>query len=311
MMKKTVLLVTLFLLFAAVSLRPHVSEVSLDPDKIVVKPALLRSFDDPILTDALMDRLMKDRHWKTLIQEKKMAVSLVDLQDGNNPRFASVNGDEMMYAASLPKIAILLAAMDAIEKGELKVDPVIKQDMRIMISQSDNHAASRMIDRLGYDKIEEVLTHPEYRLYDKDQGGGLWVGKRYGRKGKRNPDPLKGLSHAATSNQVARFYYLMERGELVSPQRSQEMMGIMQAPELHHKFVNTLDDVAPQAAIYRKSGSWRNYHADSALVKDDLWRNYILVALIDDAEGEAICRELVRVAEEVLRSTRHMATMDR
>ena len=36
-------------------------------------------------------------------------------------------------------------------------------------------------------------------------GGGLWVGKRYAAAGKRLPDPMNGLSHGATVEQVSRF----------------------------------------------------------------------------------------------------------
>jgi beta-lactamase class A len=168
-----------------------------------------------------------------------------------------------------------------------------------------------MIDRVGYEKIADVLQHPQHRLYDEGQGGGLWVGKRYGRSDRRMPDPLKGLSHAATANQVARFYYLMANGRLVNPERSEQMMRIMEGPELHHKFVNTLDRVAPKASIFRKSGSWSTFHSDSALVQDDEWRHYILVALIDDPQGENICRQLVTVAEEAMQSIRPTTTSAR
>ena len=96
-----------------------------------------------------------------------MAVGIVDLRNTNEPRFARINGNHMMYAASLPKIAILLAAMDAIEKGELKETQDVKTDMRLMISKSDNHAATRMIDRLGYAKIANVMTSEKYELYDE------------------------------------------------------------------------------------------------------------------------------------------------
>ena len=71
--------------------------------------------------------------------------------------------------------------MDALEKGELKETPEVKNDMKLMISKSSNQAATRMIDRLGFDKIESVLTDEQYQLYyeDEEHGGGLWVGKRY------------------------------------------------------------------------------------------------------------------------------------
>ena len=131
-------------------------------------------------------------------------------------------------------------------------------------------------------------------------GGGLWVGKLYGGSGERNPDPLKGLSHAATSDKVAKFYYLLSQGKLISPARSRQMMAFMEGPELYHKFVNSLKRIAPDATVFRKSGTWGNFHSDSVLVMDGGKRHYILVALVDDPHGESICRQLVPVAEEVL-----------
>ena len=249
---------------------------------------------------ALEKTISANPKWKNLLAQKRLAIGLVDLRDTNNIRFAQLNGDEMMYAASLPKIAILLAAMDAFEKKELKETVEIKKDLRLMISKSSNQASTRMIDRLGYDKIEAVLTDPRYKFYDKNRGGGLWVGKRYAAGGARNPDPLKGLSHAATATQICRFYYMMMQGKLVSKKRSQEMMKYMVDPALQHKFVNSLSKVAPGARIFRKSGSWQSFHSDSALV----WgpkRKYILSALVEHPDGEKIMRSLVYEIEKVMK----------
>ena len=259
----------------------------------------LRELRDAGLQNNLEAEIKKNSKWKRLIDNKKMAVGLVDLRDINNVRFASVNGKQIMYAASLPKIAVLLAAADALEKGELKETTAIESDMRQMISRSDNHAATRLIDLLGYEKIKDVLTDPAYKLYDEEDGGGLWVGKRYAKTGERFPEPLKGLSHAATADQVCRFYYLLIQGELVSFDRSKQMLDMMIDPELHHKFVNSIEKVRPNAKLFRKSGTWKNYHADSILVwgKKD---RFILVGLLQDDDGERILRQLVFNIEHVL-----------
>ncbi len=261
----------------------------------------LRSLADQNLQLKFEKELNQHPQWKKLIAQKKMAVGIVDLSDPLNVRFANVNGNDMMYAASLPKIAILLAAMDAIEKGELVETTDVKADMRLMISKSDNQASTRMIDRVGYDKIEAVMTDKKYEFYDEHKGGGLWVGKRYGSGGDTNREPLKNLSHAATVNQVCRYYYLLANGRLVNENRSKEMLAIMENPELHHKFVNTLDQIAPNARLFRKSGSWRTFHSDSILVwGKEPGRRYIVVALIDDAKGEQIIRDLIKPVEKVL-----------
>ncbi len=277
--------------------QPNYDELPLPIDEI--KP--LRNLVDLELQTNLITVLNNNKKWKRLIEQKKMAVGLVDLRDPFNVKYARVNGNVMMYAASLPKIAILLAAEDAIYKGELEETEEVKADLRAMISKSDNEASTRMIDRLGYEKIEAVLTDPQYSLYDEDYGGGLWVGKRYAKYGDRYPEPLKGLSHAATVSQVCRYYYLLAYGKLVSFERSRVMLDMMVNPDLHHKFVNTLEKLAPRAKLFRKSGTWMNFHTDSVLVWGPDGRRYILVALIEDPEGESICRDLVREAEKVLR----------
>ncbi|RKD91244.1 serine hydrolase [Mangrovibacterium diazotrophicum] len=256
----------------------------------------LRDGDLQKKLDAEID---KNGKWKKLIDNKMMAVGLVDLRDLNNIRFASINGDEIMYAASLPKIAVLLATADALEKGELKETPAIHNDMRLMISRSNNEATTRLIDLLGYDKIREVVTSPEYKLYDPEQGGGLWVGKRYAKTGTRVPEPIKGISHAATADQVCRFYYMLIQGKLVSYDRSKQMLDMMIDPEIHHKFVNSIEKIRPNAKLFRKSGTWKNYHADSILVWGENDR-FILVGLLQDDDGERILRQLIYTVEDVL-----------
>lgn len=266
-----------------------------------VKP--LRKLVDSKLQQLLSKRLTANKKWKRLINQKKMAVGLVDLRDINDVRFARINGNEMMYAASLPKIAILLAAMDAFEKGDLKETGEIRKDMELMIGQSDNQASTRMIDRLGYKKIESVMKDPAYAFYDEKYGGGLWVGKRYASSGERYPEKIKGLSHAATTSQVSRYYYMLAFGKLVNAGRSKQMLDILEDPPLRHKFVNTLSTLAPNARLFRKSGTWKNYHSDSILVWDLPDRKYILVALVDDPEGETIIRQLVKPVESAMRDS--------
>ncbi len=270
------------------------------PEIKELKP--LRSQVDSTLYKDLLNELNKNPKWKSLIRSKRMAVGIVDLKNPESVRYAGINENHMMYAASLPKIAVLLSAMDAFEKKELKETAEIRSDMKLMISKSNNPATTRMIDRLGMEKIESVMLDPRYGLYDEEFGGGLWVGKRYGRGGATNREPLKNLSHAATASQVCRFYYMLCYGKLVSRERSRQMLQIMEAPALKHKFVNSLSQIAPGARVFRKSGSWKTYHSDSVLVwGKDPKRRYILVALVDDPSGEQIMRNLVKPVEAVLR----------
>lgn len=253
------------------------------------------------LQERLEEVLRRDPRRARLIDAKKLAVGLVDLTDPADPRFARVNGSVMMYAASLPKIAILLACVQAIEDGTMKETPANLRDMALMIRKSSNTAATRMIKEAGgLERVNAVLTDPAYELYDREHGGGLWVGRPYAKAGESHRDPMKGISHAASVTQVCRFYYLLATGRLVSPARSLQMLELMSDPGVHHKFVHTLEEIAPRAKLYRKSGTWRQWHSDSVLVWGRQWRRYILVGMAEDARGGLIMENLVYAAEEAL-----------
>jgi beta-lactamase class A len=158
-----------------------------------------------------------------------------------------------------------------------------------------------MINRVGLEGISKTLQDPRYNLYDREHGGGLWVGKAYGGSNGRMGDPLKNLSHAASVTQVCKYYYMLAFGQLVNYERSKEMLSFLVDPELHHKFVSVLDRVAPHAKVYRKSGTWETWHTDSALVWDTN-RRYIVVALAEDANGETMLRELMLKIDTTLAS---------
>jgi beta-lactamase class A len=208
----------------------------------------------------------------------RLGVALIDLSRQGAPRVASVNGDEMMYAASLPKIAILLAAFEKVAQGDMTLDDATEFRLSRMIKASSNRYATEMMHEVGKEYIARVLLSPRYRLYDPEHNGGLWVGKDYAKAGLWRRDPLHNLSHGATAMQVARFYYLLATEKLVTPEYSRKMREILGDSELDHKFVRALRKIDPDAAVSRKSGSWSIYHCDSALVQRDGHR-YIAVAL--------------------------------
>lgn len=239
-----------------------------------------------------LEKRLKRLNLDTAVRKGNLAVALVDITDPQHPQLAQVNGDEMMYAASLPKIAILLAAFERVQEGKLQLNDETRQLMIDMIRYSSNSAATTLIHKVGREYINTVLRSPKYRLYDKQYNGGLWVGKEYAQGVAWQRDPLHNLSHGATALQVARFYYLLETGRLVSPEMSREMKAIMGDPGINHKFVKGLLSNFPDAQIYRKSGSWRNWHADSAIV-EHAGRTYIAVALAENPKGGDWLKDLI------------------
>jgi beta-lactamase class A len=156
-----------------------------------------------------------------------------------------------------------------------------------------------MMQRVGKEYIAHVLLSPRYRLYDPAHNGGLWVGKDYAKTGVWRRDPLHNLSHGATAMQVARFYYLLQTGNLVTPEYSREMKRILAEPAIEHKFVRALHRVNPDAELFRKSGTWGTFHSDSVLVERD-GHAYIAVALANGAQGETWLGDIIVALDRLI-----------
>jgi beta-lactamase class A len=148
-----------------------------------------------------LDKSLRDRFD---MQPDQAAVGLLDL---NTLRLAMIRPDAIDYAASVPKIGILLAYFATNSDAADKLDPTTRHELGLMIKLSDNDMAAKYSRQIGLKKIQQVLD--EYHFYDKDHGGGIWVGKHYGKGDERYGDPIADHSHAATVRQLLRYYLLL------------------------------------------------------------------------------------------------------
>lgn len=246
------------------------------------EPPLLIDSADPRL-QAQLEKLVRDQGLARAVRDGQLALVLAIVSDPEHPRLAQLNGHRMMYAASLPKIAILLGAAVAVQEGRLELDAALREDMENMIRVSCNPCATRVLEAVGREELIRLLQSPDYEFYDPDNGGGLWVGKDYAPNPAYHRDPLFHLSHGATAFQVARFYYKLVNGTLVDPEYTALILEALSDPGIQHKFVKGLADV-PEAEIMRKSGTWRDYHSDSALVHAAN-ETYIIVGLTRHPDG--------------------------
>lgn len=264
-------------------------------------PSLLKCRDAALQSG--LDEIVDMLNLRKAVTEKRVSIALADITNLHSPRYADINGVNMMYAASLPKIAILFGLMKQVEEGKRVWDAETMKLAEQMIRVSSNFAATELLHRITPVYITSLLTSPAFRLYEPDHGGGLWIGKEYGEAPAWRRDPLKHLSHAATALHVARFYYLLETGRLVHPGLVALMKQILGSPGLNHKFARGLAAVAPHAKLYRKSGSWKSYHSDSAIVEHD-GKRYILVALADDPEAAVWLEDLIAEVDYFMMSDR-------
>ena len=246
----------------------------------------------------VLERRVRAAGLTKYIDKKQLGVALVDLSVPGRAFYAGMNDNDMMYAASLPKIAILLSVIKSVNDGKLEWSHEYEERLSNMIRASSNTDASWGAEVAGLDNIEETMRDPDYCLYDNEHGG-LWVGHQYGPKGGTNRDPLQNLSHAATARQTARFYTMLDEGLLVSKHWSFRMLGLMSPPAHHHKFVGGLADTPGVTFLARKSGTWRTWHSDSALIQHN-GKRYVAVGISEHPRGEKIMRQLITILDDIV-----------
>ncbi|HEY7513037.1 MAG TPA: serine hydrolase [Vicinamibacteria bacterium] len=253
-------------------------------------------------SDAGLERRLRDvveaQGLARAVASGRLALALVDLSVPGRPHLAMLNGDTMLYAASLPKIAILLGAFVEAERGRLPLDARHLEAITAMVRYSSNVDASRVLGWVGERRLIDILLSPRYAFYDPSGRGGLWVGKSYGPSPAFLRDPVAQLSHGATAYQVARFYSLLDAGALVSPELTRQMKEVLSRPGLHHKFVKGLEHVAG-VSLFRKSGTWKDFHSDSALVEAGD-RKYVMVGIAHDPKGGEWLERLAQPMHEIV-----------
>jgi beta-lactamase class A len=246
------------------------------------------------LDPALQNRLEGiDTHLREQfgMSTNETAVGLLDLRQ---LRLAMIRPDHEEYAASVAKIGILLAYFQLHPEAATNLDATTRHDLGLMAKISSNEKAAELSGQLGLTNIQQVLN--DYRFYDANHGGGIWVGKHYGKGGERIGSPVANNSHAVTIRQLLRFFLMLEQGKLVSPQASKTMREVFESPDLPHddiKFVKAL--AGRDVQIIRKWGTWENWYHDVAVISGP-GRHYILAALTHHPDGD---KYLVALAREI------------
>lgn len=231
--------------------------------------------------------------WK--LPAEARAVGVLDLRTS---RLAWLRPDATTYAASIPKIGILLAWAEAHPERLRRLDPATRRELGEMIKRSSNELAPKFSRELGMARVQAVLN--AHGFYDAARGGGIWFGKHYGKDSERVRDPVGDHSHAANVRQLLRFYLLLEQGRLLSAEASAAMRDLFAAPELPHiedRFVKGL--AGRGLEIRRKSGWWEKWSHDSAAVSG-AGRHYLLVVLTEHPGGTEYLEEFAARIDDAL-----------
>ena len=262
----------------------------------------LRERHSPKL-QGMLNRAMRSHNpeSKGAADKRQMGAVVADITDLKNPQVAWYKPNVMYYAASLPKIAIVVGVFAQVDRGIINLDPVIENKLVGMIRNSSNQYATELLRLVGMKQLSQILQDERYgKLYDPAHGGGLWVGKEYGKSSERIGDPLNDISHGATAMQAARFYYGAINGTIIDIKHQALLAKIFGKPAIKHKFVKGLDG-RDNVVTYRKSGTWRDYHADSGVVVHDNF-TYIVVYIEHHPEAGKKAIKGIRIVDDVMKA---------
>lgn len=227
---------------------------------------------------------------------EQTAAGVLDLNTG---RVAMIRPDHEEYAASIPKIGILLAYFTLHPEAATNLDPIVRHELGMMAKASDNEMAAKYSQQLGLGAIQKVLYDAGF--YDAEHGGGIWCGKHYGKGGERIGSPAADNSHAATVRQLLRYFMLLEQGKLVSPEASKTMRGIFASPDIPHDDIKFVKGLAGRdVQIIRKWGSWEDWLHDSAVITGG-GRHYVIVGLTKHAKGDEYLVELSKRVDDLMK----------
>jgi beta-lactamase class A len=272
---------------AGAATRPGVEGMVLDYDT-VVDEGLQRNVEG-------LDRSLREKLGMT---EAQTAVGVMDLRDG---RVALVRADREEYAASVAKIGILLAYFDKHPEAGERIDPVVERELGMMAKVSSNEMAAKYSREMGLKEIQKILTE-KYGFYDAKRGGGIWVGRHYGKGDERYGSPVGDNSHAVTVRQVMRFFLMLEQGKLVSPAASKKMREIFESPGLKHDEIKFVKGLAGRdVEVIRKWGTWEDWRHDAAVVSGG-GRHYIVVGLTRHPKGDEYLEALARGVDDFMKS---------
>ena len=195
----------------------------------------------------------------------------------------SYNGDERVRTASTIKLAIMVEAFSQVAEGKIKwTDEIIltkekkvggagilfefadnlkvtlRDALHLMITISDNTATNLVLDTVTADAVNarmDKLGFKNTRSLRKVFGGGDSAA------GKDPKNSIYGLG-VTTPREMVALMEKLELGEIVTPEASKDMLGILKRQQFHDGVGRTLLDVT----IANKTGALDRLRSDVAIV---------------------------------------------
>ncbi|MEI8224113.1 MAG: serine hydrolase [bacterium] len=250
--------------------------------------------------------------FKDLISEYEMSFAVVDLNQ-SEPEIFGYNLDHFIYPASMYKVFIGAEVLRRIEIGDVtlaqkiivKAPNDVDKDARIfpgdtrkllsageevsidqlldlMLTRSDNTASNCLIDLVGRESITENIIY-------KNNWHGSEVTRKFLDRIKEEKPYQFSSTTMSCSRHFAEFFYLVEKGKLVSPFVSQKLKEYMTQFNRQSKLGLWLPD---QFSHYYAKGGWLETnlynHGILSLLKAIIKKGWAIIRWSNDAGVAAL-----------------------
>lgn len=182
--------------------------------------------------------------------------------------------NKKMESASLIKLFIMATTFDEIKKGNMTLDSV-ESDLRVMINASDNDATNRLIDKLGFDKINK---------YIKDNG---YSDTEINRKMLDSTNSKDNYTSVEDAGKILEKIY---KGTCVTKEASEKMLEYLKEQKRTEKIPAGVPSGVETA---NKTGELSDVENDAAIVfKENV--PYILVVMSSDLNDTKKARDDIK-----------------
>ena len=272
------------------------------------------NFHLQIIVSRIID-LVRDRG----LSESNLSISLVDLASKPCCAYASYLDKQPRYPASITKLFWIVALYAQYNTELLPKDIVSEQELRKMIQDSDNEAASHVVDVLTKTESGSELAPEQLKQWIENRE---WINRFFEKAGYHNPNlsqknfpiPYLGMDGPAnrdlqirtthlpeirnslTTYDVARLLYEIDTGQAVSPDYSRKIKQYMWQdlrPEVWQTIqYNSIEGFLAESLpvdtyVASKVGWYAGSRQDAAIIEDPSGKvRYILVIFGED-EGYA------------------------
>ncbi len=190
----------------------------------------------------------------------------------------SVHNSKKMRSASLIKLFVAGTVYDEIQSGRYILTPEIKDDLFLMLAESNNEAVNRFIDFFGGEndlrKITEENKINQYIIKNGYEDTDLQH-KMYD---EAPPGKPMGYKNLTSVEDVTDFLEKLYKKELFKEPYNSQMLEILKNQKRQTKIPALIKEKYPDVAIFNKTGELFEVDNDAAIIKgDDFCLSFVIM----------------------------------